>query len=69
MDWVLKVVSTFIMILIVGLPHCIGNGPWNRLGNRFDVTEMDSESYSTTVSPMHSSGILGDISVSVSQVA
>jgi hypothetical protein len=47
----LKVVSTFIMILIVGLPHCIGNGPWNRLGNRFDVTEMDSESYSITVSP------------------
>lgn len=45
------------------------NAPWNRLGNRFDVTKMDSENYSITVSPKHSSGVLGDISVSVSQVA
>lgn len=43
-------------------------GPWNRLGNRFEITRMDSENYSITVSPIRRSGILGDISVSVTQV-
>lgn len=43
-------------------------GPWNRLENRFEVKEMDSENYSITVSPIRRSGVLGDISVSVSQV-
>lgn len=44
------------------------NGPWTRIGNQFDVTNLNSEKYLITVSPIHGSGTLGDISVNVARI-
>jgi Aegerolysin. len=45
------------------------NGPWTRNDNRFDMTNLstDSERYRLTISPIQESGILGDVSVVVAQ--
>jgi hypothetical protein len=43
------------------------NGPWTRLGNRFEITNIDVERYFVKVSPVHHSGVL-DVSITVTQV-
>lgn len=43
-------------------------GPWARVGNRFDVTNVDCETYLVTVSPIHNSGVLGDVTVIVADI-
>ena len=44
------------------------NGPWTRHGNQFELANVDVERYLVKVSPVHRKGVLGDISVTVTQV-
>ena len=45
------------------------NGPWTLTDNQFDVVNLNSEKYTVNASPIQEIGILGDISVIVSQPA
>jgi hypothetical protein len=44
------------------------NGPWTRVGNRFEIADIDDERYFVKVSHVHHKGLLGDVSITVSQV-
>ena len=43
------------------------NGPWTLTDNQFDVVNLNSEEYTINASPIQETGILGDVSVIVSQ--
>ncbi len=45
------------------------NGPWSRTDNQFDVTNLNSEEYTLSISPIQEIGILGDVSVIVAQAS
>lgn len=44
------------------------NGPWNRVGNQFHLTNVDNKSYRVTASMPSDEGILGDLAVEVGEV-
>ena len=44
------------------------NGPWTRIGNQFDVTNLNSEEYRIIVPAINGSGTLGDVSVIVARI-
>ena len=45
------------------------NGPWARTGNQFEATNVNSAKYLVNISGIPSYGILGDVSVIVTEVA
>ena len=45
------------------------NGPWARTGNQFEATNVNSAKYLVIISGIPSHGILGDVSVIVTEVA
>ena len=43
-------------------------GPWPRFGNRFELTNMNSQKYLIFISPVHQNGVLGEITLAVNKI-